>query len=76
MERKIAEQQEVLQIINNPSFDAVDNLKENFMKNDKEDADYKVARRLVKNIADTYYKDIDIDTIEDYEYAEFLMNRG
>ena len=70
MEKKIAEQNDVLNIINNPSFEIVDNLKENFKKDDKEDDGYKSARRLVKSICDTYHKGIDITTADE----ESLLN--
>lgn len=64
-EKKIADQQEILNIVNNPSFDIVDNLKENYKSEDQESDGYKSARRLVRNIMDTYYKGVDIATVDE-----------
>lgn len=65
MEKKIADSQELLNILNNPSFDIVDNLKENYKSEDQESDGYKSARRLVRNIMDTYYRGIDVATVDE-----------
>ena len=60
----------VLEIVNSPSFESVDMILTDYTNNDTENPNYKLAHRLVRNIADTYYKDVDIADIE----QESLLN--
>lgn len=48
----------VMDIVNNPTMDVVDKLIENFNSDKKEDEDYKISHRIVKNIKDAYYKKV------------------
>lgn len=75
-EEKIANQQELLNIINNPSFDIVDNLKENYKSEDENSDGYKSARRLVRNIMDTYYRGIDVNTVDEDSLLHNCAQRG
>ena len=70
MEKKIADQEIVLNIVKNPSFDIVDKLAENVALNNEEEPAYRSARRLIKNVMDTYHKDIDVTTVD----PESLIN--
>lgn len=55
---EIAMHNGVMEIMNNPSMDVVDNLLTNYNSEDKETDSYKIAHRIVENIKDTYYKGV------------------
>ena len=75
-EKKIEDNQAILNIINNPSFDIVDNLSDNYNAEDKESEGYKSARRLIRNIMDTFYKDVDIATVEEKSLLHNCAQHG
>lgn len=65
----------VLDKVNNPSFDACDLVLENYNAEDKESDDFKLAHRLVRNVADTYYKDVEIDDVEEKSLLNNIAQR-
>lgn len=76
MEKKIADQEIVLNIVKNPSFDIVDKLAENVALNNEEEPAYRSARRLIKNVMDTYHKDVDVTTIDPESLINNCAQRG
>ena len=76
MEKKIADQEIVLNIVKNPSFDIVDKLAENVALNNEEEPAYRSARRLIKNVMDTYHKDIDVTTVDPESLINNCAQRG
>ena len=76
MEKKIADQEIVLNIVKNPSFDIVDKLAENIALNNEEEPAYRSARRLIKNVMDTYHKDVDVTTVDPESLINNCAQRG
>lgn len=58
-ETTIAELNRIIAETTNPSFDIVDNLVENYNAEDTTSEAYKLAHRIVDNVMDTYYRDLD-----------------
>ena len=75
-EKKIEDANAILNIVNNPSFDIVDKLSENYNAEDKESEGYKSSRRLIRTIMDTYYKDVDVATVEEKSLLHNCAQRG
>lgn len=61
---KIAELENILNIVTNPSLDIVDNLIDDYNAEDENSEQYKLAHRIVKNILDTYYPGADIKKLD------------
>lgn len=59
-EESIAEAQNAISIVTNPSFDNVDNLIENYKSTDVQSDAYRIAHRIVSNMKDLFYKKLDI----------------
>lgn len=57
----IEEANSIIDLINTPSFDLIDRLKEAYTSEDKDSEDYKLSHRIVRNVAETYYKDVDVE---------------
>jgi hypothetical protein len=51
---------QVIEWVNNPTFDIVDSLVEDYNAEDQESEKCKLAHRIVSNIMSTYYPEIDI----------------
>lgn len=75
-EDKIVKQQQILDIVNNPSFDIVDSLKDGYKSEDENSESYKSARRLVRNIMDTYHKGVDVATVDEDSLLHNCAQRG
>ena len=56
----IEECKNVIAVVTNPSFDAVNNLIENYNSSDTQSNEYRIAHRIVSNVKDLYYKKIDV----------------
>lgn len=61
-EPEIKKMKDMLDMVNNPTFDLIDTLTENYDK-DPESAESKAAHMLVDTIMKTYYKDLDKDKL-------------
>ena len=59
-EESIAEAQNAISIVTNPSFDNVNNLIENYKSADVQSDGYRIAHRIVSNMKDLFYKKIDV----------------
>lgn len=59
-EKSIEECKTAIAVVTNPSFDAVNNLIENYKSADVQSDDYRIAHRIVSNVKDLYYKKIDV----------------
>lgn len=59
-EESIAEAQNAIGIVTNPSFDNVNNLIENYKSADVQSDGYRIAHRIVSNMKDLFYKKIDV----------------
>ena len=59
-EESIAEAQNAISIVTNPSFDNVDNLIENYKSADVQSDEYRIAHRIVSNMKDLFYKKLDV----------------
>lgn len=59
-EAAIEEMKQVIEWVNNPTFDIVDSLVEDYNAEDQESEKCKLAHRIVSNIMSTYYPEIDI----------------
>ena len=59
--KNIEEQNKILGIVTNPTFDVVESLVENYNAEDENSDEYNIARRLVRNIKDLYYKKVDLE---------------
>lgn len=59
-EESIAEAQNAISIVTNPSFDNVDNLIENYKSTDVQSDAYRIAHRIVNNMKDLFYKKLDV----------------
>ena len=68
---EIAMHNGVMEIVNNPSMDIVDNLITDYNAEDQETDSYKIAHRIVENIKDTYYKDV---TVTELNKSAILSN--
>ena len=67
----------IMDVVNNPSMEVVDKLIENYNSDKKDDDDYKTARRIMKNIKETYYKDVvEDDTNRDAILANCQQHAG
>ena len=75
-EGKIKDAEAILDIVNNPSFEIVDKLSENYKSGDENSDGYKSARRLIRNIMDTYHKGVDVATVEEESLLHNCAQRG
>ena len=63
-ETAIDELNQLVSWVNNPSFDVVDSLIEDYNSEDTNSEKYKLAHRIVSNIMTTYYPEIDIEKVD------------
>lgn len=59
-EESIAEAQNAISIVTNPSFDNINNLIENYKSADVQSDEYRIAHRIVSNMKDLFYKKLDV----------------
>ena len=59
--KNIEEQNKILGIVTNPTFDVVESLIKDYNAEDESSDEYNIARRLVRNVKDLYYKKVDLE---------------
>lgn len=72
----IAEMKETLQFINEPSFDSIDSLIEDYNGTDDTKSEYKFAHLIVDNIAKTYYKGVDLTKVDNDQLLKNIQQRA
>lgn len=60
----IEELKHIISVAKDPSFDVVEHLIDDYKAENTESVKYKLAHRIVKNIMDTYYPDMDIKKLD------------
>lgn len=73
---QIEEMKNIIEMVNNPSFDVVDNLIDNYKSADEKSTEYQLAHRIVDDIMKTYYPECDKKNLDEDVMLKNVQQRA